>query len=292
MIYVKKLRLPSEVQEVKVIEGEKRTCFNTFYPFKIFPEKRLREIEFDRVTLFYGGNGSGKSTLLNVMARLTDAVRYSEFNDAPLFDRFVQMCDLEYYRMPRESVVLTSDDVFDYVLNARNVNEKIDEKRDALFEKYVSVHREMRDNPEIGMLRSFEDFDRWKETREILSPKHSQSSYVRSRTVKEVDLFSNGETAMRYFIDRIENDALYFLDEPENSLSIELQIQLADYIAATALSTQSQFIIATHSPIFLSMRGAKIYNLDDYPARVAKWTDLPNVRRYFEFFMEHKDEFD
>ena len=292
MIYVKKLRLPSEVQEIKVIEGEKRTCFNTFYPFKIFPEKRLREVEFDRVTLFYGGNGSGKSTLLNVTSRMTGALRYSEFNDAPLFDRFVQMCDLEYYRMPRESVVLTSDDVFDYVLNARNVNEKIDEKRDALFEKYVSVHREMRDNPEIGMLRSFEDFDRWKETREILSPKHSQSSYVRSRTVKEVDLFSNGETAMRYFIDRIENDALYFLDEPENSLSIELQIQLADYIAATALSTQSQFIIATHSPIFLSMRGAKIYNLDDYPARVAKWTDLPNVRRYFEFFMEHKDEFD
>lgn len=292
MIYVKKLRLPSAVQEIKVIEGEKRTCFNTFYPFKIFPEKRLREVEFDRVTLLYGGNGSGKSTLLNVTSRMTGAIRYSEFNDAPLFDRFVQMCDLEYYRMPRESVVLTSDDVFDYVLNARSVNEKIDEKRDALFERYVSVHREMRNNPEIGRLRSFEDFDRWKETREILSPKHSQSSYVRSRTVKEIDLFSNGETAMRYFIDRIENDALYFLDEPENSLSIELQIQLADYIAATALSTQSQFIIATHSPIFLSMRGAKIYNLDDYPARVAKWTDLPNVRRYFEFFMEHREEFD
>ena len=292
MIYVKKLRLPSAVQEIKVIEGEKRTCFNTFYPFKIFPEKRLREVEFDRVTLLYGGNGSGKSTLLNVTSRMTGAIRYSEFNDAPLFDRFVQMCDLEYYRMPRESVVLTSDDVFDYVLNARSVNEKIDEKRDALFERYVSVHREMRNNPEIGRLRSFEDFDRWKETREILSPKHSQSSYVRSRTVKEIDLFSNGETAMRYFIDRIENDALYFLDEPENSLSIELQIQLADYIAATALSTQSQFIIATHSPIFLSMRGAKIYNLDDYPARVAKWTDLPNVRRYFDFFMEHREEFD
>ena len=36
---------------------------------------------------------------------------------------------------------------------------------------------------------------------------------------------------------------------------------------------------------------AKIYNLDAYPVSVCRWTELPNVRRYFEFFMEHKDEF-
>ncbi|MBO7295801.1 MAG: AAA family ATPase, partial [Clostridia bacterium] len=91
---------------------------------------------------------------------------------------------------------------------------------------------------------------------------------------------------------RIDEDAVYFLDEPENSLSIERQIELADYIAATARATRSQFIIATHSPVFLSMPRAKIYNLDDYPAQVCKWTELPNVRRYFDFFMDHKHEFD
>jgi predicted ATPase len=96
---------------------------------------------------------------------------------------------------------------------------------------------------------------------------------------------------MRYFLDRIEENAVYFLDEPENSLSIEYQIELADYIAATARVGNCQFIIATHSPIFLSMKGAKIYDLDDYPVSNRDWTDLPNVRRYFEFFMDHKDEF-
>ena len=96
---------------------------------------------------------------------------------------------------------------------------------------------------------------------------------------------------MHYFLERIEEDGLYFLDEPENSLSIEFQIQLAEFIAATARVTRSQFVIATHSPILLSMKDARIYNLDEYPVSRSKWTELPNVRKFYDFFMEHKEEF-
>jgi predicted ATPase len=126
---------------------------------------------------------------------------------------------------------------------------------------------------------------------EILSPRKTQSSYIKKRTARDIDLYSNGQTAMKYFLERIEDDGVYLLDEPENSLSIELQIELAEYISATARVGRSQFIIATHSPVFLAMKEAKIYNLDSYPASVCKWTELPNVRRYFNFFMEHKEEF-
>lgn len=292
MVYLKRIFLPSERAENRVILGEQRTCFNTFYPFKIFPEKRLGEIEFDGITMFYGGNGSGKSTLINVLSSKMDAIRYSEFNDAPLFDEYVKLCHLEYVREPEKSCVLTSDDVFDYVLNARTVNGSIDDKRQELIDKYISVKREARKNPEIMRLRGLDDYERWNEVREILSPKHSQSKYIKNRVARDVDLHSNGETAMQYFIDRIDEDAVYILDEPENSLSIELQLELCEYISATARSTKSQFIIATHSPVLLSMKGAKIYNLDAYPAGVCKWTELDNVRRYFEFFMAHREEFD
>ena len=75
MIYVRKLILPSDVAEITTIKLEKRTCFHTFYPFKIFPDKKLSEIEFDGITMFYGGNGSGKSTLLNVLAEKIHAIR-------------------------------------------------------------------------------------------------------------------------------------------------------------------------------------------------------------------------
>ncbi|MBQ7378944.1 MAG: AAA family ATPase [Clostridia bacterium] len=292
MIYIKRLTLPSDYAEIEFIKNEKRTCFHTFYPFKIFPDKGMRHVEFEGITMFYGGNGSGKSTLLNVIARKMGAARYSEFNDSPLFDQFVDMCYLEYAKRPRASFVLTSDDVFDYALSARAINEGIDDQRNQLFDKYVAVHQAMDSDPEMGQLHGLDDYERWREVREILSPKKSQSSYVKKRVVQDIDLCSNGETAMRYFLDRIEDDGVYFLDEPENSLSIERQIELADYIAATERAGRCQFIIATHSPIFLSMRHAKIYNLDDYPASVCPWTELPNVRKYFDFFMQHRDDFE
>ena len=292
MVYVKRLALPSDGAEWGFVMGEKRTCFSTFYPFKIFPNKGLRQVDFDGITMFYGGNGSGKSTLLNVLARKMRAVRYSDFNDAPFFDTFVGMCEVDYAKMPRASYVLTSDDVFDYALKARTINEGIDDQRNELFDKYVAVQREMAYNPEIGRLNGLDDYERWREVREIISPRKTQSKYIKKRVVNDIDLCSNGETAMRYFLDRIEDNGVYLLDEPENSLSIERQIELAEYVAATERAGRCQFIIATHSPIFLSMKNAKIYDLDEYPVDVCDWTELPNVRRYFDFFMQHRDEFE
>lgn len=292
MIYVKRLNLVSEIDEINFMKDEKRTYIDTFYPFKIFPDKGLDRVDFGHITMFYGGNGSGKSTLINILANKIRANRYSEFNDAPLFDTYTSMCSVEFARRPRLSHVLTSDDVFDYVLNARTVNDELGVDRRDLVDKYIATKHEAVFNPEIGKLHSIDDYERWKETREILSPKRSQSSYIKKRVVNDVALYSNGETAMKYFVDRIDDDALYILDEPENSLSIERQIELLNYIEATARVTQSQFIIATHSPVLLSMKGATIYNLDSYPAVECKWTELPNVRRYYEFFMERRGEFE
>ena len=104
-------------------------------------------------------------------------------------------------------------------------------------------------------------------------------------------MFSNGESAMRYFKERITENALYLLDEPENSLSIGLQQDLCEYISASASHYGCQFIIASHSPILLAMPNAKIYDLDACPVETKKWTELENVRKYFEFFERHRHAF-
>ena len=292
MVYLRSFRLPSDRIETDVIMGEGRTIYNTFYPFKIFPRKELGCVEFDDITVFYGGNGSGKSTLINVISEKLGAERYSEFNSSPFFDRFVGYCYAEMQRWAEKSLVLTSDDVFDYALNARAVNDSLDDKRNALIDEYVEIYNATMKNPELGILRGLDDYERWAKNREILSKRRTQSKYVKRRVAPDVDLYSNGETAMRYFLDRITDDGIYLLDEPENSLSVELQIELARYIEATVRATRSQFIIATHSPILLAMPGAKIYNLDAIPAAPCRWTELPNVRRYYDFFMEHSKEFE
>ena len=97
---------------------------------------------------------------------------------------------------------------------------------------------------------------------------------------------------MLYFIERMENEGLYLLDEPENSLSLENQMKLADYINFSTRFFNYQFIIATHSPIFLSIPYAKNYNLDDNSTVVDSWTQLKSVRLMFDLFMKHKKEFE
>ena len=85
MLYLERFSLPSDYTEIQFIRFENRTCFNTMYPFKIFPDKELEHISFSPVTIFYGGNGSGKTTLLNVIAQKLHAARQSEFNKSPFF---------------------------------------------------------------------------------------------------------------------------------------------------------------------------------------------------------------
>lgn len=104
--------------------------------------------------------------------------------------------------------------------------------------------------------------------------------------------YSNGENAYRYFTEKIEEKGLYILDEPENSLSPKRQMELKNFIEDSARFFECQFIISTHSPFLLSMQGAKIYDLDENPVDIKRWTELENVRIYYEFFKSHSEEFE
>ncbi|MBO5006280.1 MAG: AAA family ATPase, partial [Clostridia bacterium] len=99
------------------------------------------------------------------------------------------------------------------------------------------------------------------------------------------------ESAFAYFTEHIKENALYLLDEPENSLSPKRQEELAAFISDSARFFGCQFIIATHSPFLLALNGAKIYDLDSAPSVPRKWTELENVRVYRDFFEKHKDKF-
>ena len=281
--YINKLTLVSSGMEDRFILGQRRTCYNGVYPYKIFPEKELREINFAPITIFYGSNGSGKSTLLNILAEKAGVIRHSAFSGSAFFRQYVEGCQLDYRKIPSNSQILTSDDVFDYLLNIRYLNDGIDTRRNELFEDYLDrkyAHHQ---------LKSLSEYDDWKESYDAKTK--SQSQFVRDRLMRNVDMFSNGQSAMKYFTDRITENALYLLDEPENSLSIELQQELCEYLQASARHFGCQFVIATHSPVLLSMKDALIYDLDSTPVQTRKWTELENVRRYLDFFEKHRAEF-
>ena len=281
--YLNSLTLWSEGAETGFIMSQRRTCYNGIYPFKIFPEKELEQIEFAPITIIYGGNGSGKTTLLNIIAEKTKVMRHSAFSGGAFFSEYVTGCKITGKEVPGNSQILTSDDVFDYLLNIRYLNDGIDVRREELFAEYLdrkyASHR----------LRSLSEYEDWKESYDAKSK--SQSQFVRDRLMRNVDMHSNGESAMKYFVDHITENALYLLDEPENSLSIALQQELSSYISASASHYGCQFILSTHSPVLLAMKNAVIYDLDTFPVETRAWTELENVRRYFNFFEEHRAEF-
>lgn len=158
--------------------------------------------------------------------------------------------------------IITSDDVFDSMLDLRAINDGIDIKRGLLFEEYNN--RKFESPGKLRKLKSFslENLEEdTKKLEEIKSVKVS-STYVKQRLVNNIKTNSNGESAFQYFVQRIRENALYLLDEPENSLSSERQLELAQYIEHSARFYHCQFIIATHSPFVLSIKNAKIYNLD------------------------------
>lgn len=280
--YITALRLESLPQEEEFFRMLRRTCYNGMYPYKIFPQKELSALEFAPVTILYGGNGSGKTTLLNIIAEKAKLMRHSAFSGGAFFQHYVDSCELEHGEIPPNSQILTSDDVFDYLLNIRYLNDGIDVRRVELLEDYTD--RKYREN----RFRSLADYDNWKEGYDAKSK--SQSQYVRERLMRNVDMYSNGESAMRYFTEHITENALYLLDEPENSLSPRLQLELCEYISASAKAYGCQFVFSTHSPLLLSMENAMIYDLDALPPTVRPWTELENVRLYFDFFERHREE--
>jgi len=114
---------------------------------------------------------------------------------------------------------------------------------------------------------------------------------VRDRLMSNPEMYSNGESALRYFMDQIRENALYLLDEPENSLSIQFQQQLADFLIESTRFFGCQFIIATHSPILLAMPDVLIYDLDSIPVSTKNWTELDNVRLFFNFLWNTEPNF-
>lgn len=79
---------------------------------------------------------------------------------------------------------------------------------------------------------------------------------------KSLHLRSHGEAFLEVFQQRI-HEGLFLVDEPEAALSPQRQLTLMYLLQDRIRRGKAQFIIATHSPIILTLPGAVIIDFDD-----------------------------
>jgi predicted ATPase len=100
---------------------------------------------------------------------------------------------------------------------------------------------------------------------------------------RSLTTLSHGQSLMAFFRNRYRIKGIYFLDEPETALSPRTQIELLNYLDEISQMGHAQFIIASHSPILLSSRGARIYNFDQYPIEEVKYHQTDHYILYKDF---------
>ena len=299
-VYLESFTLPSADTEEAIME--KRKYYNggvygyldSAYPCGMFPDMGLSEIRFRNVTVFYGGNGSGKTTLLNLIASKLELKRSAPYNTGEMFPLYVKECsftmghddDGDVYRIPNGSRIITSDDIFDYMLAVRDSNDEISAGKKIAREDYA--------NWKYGRSVRFSGMEDYDDLREQIDARRASSrrQYIRDKAGREVRQYSNGETALEYFSSRFKNDTLYCLDEPENSMSPAMQLKLLDLLEEITRYCGCQIIMATHSPFLLSMDGARVYDLDSVPVITRNWWELENTRTYYEFFRRNSRLFE
>jgi predicted ATPase len=285
MIFINKFVFPPPDKVQGIILTEQRTCINNPYPIPFLVNKKIGEINFAPITVFYGGNGSGKTTILNIIARRIGSVKKNDYKIAEYFDECAGMCDYTMREKPMEIKSITSDDIFNFLNDIHGINRHIDRTRDELWAEWSSkrnssVPRNINWLDNLSLLKSIND-----------SKRLSGSEFIRRRLSANVIEKSNGESALLYFETEIKENSVYILDEPENCLSAVSQIKLAKFIEESARFFNCQFIIATHSPFLLAIKDNIIYNVEPEKIRTDKWTELENIKTYYEFFKDKENEF-
>ena len=109
-----------------------------------------------------------------------------------------------------------------------------------------------------------------------------ETGYLRGYGGKSLHQQSHGESFMATLLNKLTGGGLYIMDEPEAALSPSRQMAALSAIH-NLVEQESQFIIATHSPILLAYPRACIYLLDEDGIRKIEYeeTEHFSVTRQF-----------
>lgn len=231
------------------------------FPFTIASLGELEEVRFETpVTFLVGENGSGKSTLLETIAVGigAHAIGATDLDDDRTLAGARRLAAT--YRFARSGTpsvrtFFRAEDAFGFTRRIENeMTELRGIERSLLSEGSASLEARSRAAGFVaGQRRAFE-----------------------GRYGVDPHAFSHGETFLQILQRRFVPRGLFLLDEPETPFS-PLRILALMALIIDAVAVGSQFIIATHSPILLSMPGARILVLDDRGVTSVPFAEVEHV---------------
>jgi predicted ATPase len=238
------------------------------FPFTLNIVKSLKEIGFDSpVTYFVGENGSGKSTILEALACAIGSVTVGSESiktDKSLASvrKLSRYFRLSWLKQTHKGFFLRAEDFFGYAKTMRQTQEQLQSEM-------VDLEREAKGRSELAAAQ-------------VRTPYANELSAIQNRYGDGLDNRSHGESFMALFQNRFVPGGLYLLDEPEAALSPSRQLS---FIAALKqmVEKDSQFIIATHSPIILAYPGAVILSFDGGALHQVQYDQLEHVNLTRDF---------
>ena len=108
--------------------------------------------------------------------------------------------------------------------------------------------------------------------------------FLKSYGGKSLHRQSHGESFLALALNRFQANGLYILDEPEAALSPSRQLTLLARFHQL-VQQNTQFLIATHSPLLMAYPDAEILWLDDAGMHPVSYTDTEHyliTRRFLE----------
>lgn len=222
------------------------------YPFNIPSISKMGELQFhEDVTFIIGENGTGKSTLLESIAVILGLGKEGGTQNV-FFETADTVSELHNWLKAVKSYKRPKESYFLRAESFYNV---------ATFMDTLAAEEEERGIPREITLRSYGG-------RSL----HHQS---------------HGESFMTVLLKKFRGNGLYILDEPEAALSPVRQLAALAQIHQLVIRN-SQFIIATHSPILLSYPSAKIVQLDENGARIVSYEETDHYQVTKRFLNDYR----
>ena len=100
---------------------------------------------------------------------------------------------------------------------------------------------------------------------------------------KSLHAQSHGESFMALFENKFHGRGIYILDEPEAALSLQRQLAFLKIVRELEQDGQSQFLIATHSPVLMAYPGAQLLLFDGRVVREVALSETPHYRIMRDF---------